>query len=620
MTSKASEELFPYPSFRPGQKEIAESIAKVINSGGAFLLNAPTGYGKTAAIIYGVILAGAPKTLYLVRTRNEIAPVTRELMKFNRSFTFLFSARKMCPYASRFKGLSNDDFWENCRLMRLKGVCSYYDNLNSTEAVKDKVIEILKRYGMDPFKVVEQLASEIICPFFALKSLINSSEFIVATYPYYFRSDIFHSIFEQYSREDFVIVVDEAHSILEAHGMFEVKLSQKDITEALHEVEKYAPEAREVVTSLEKLLALVKHYAHQASDRLKRVELYKARSIFEDPEIVYDVVYEVRLRKAKEALSYGRVGEVACIRLALSKIARFLQEIYSEDVSLYIKRENGNIVLTVLPITLSNRIGEALNKSKAVILSSATLPPTKDVKNILGLTKSLTSFSFELFYGQLYSNQYRVILTLELTSKYTSRGEAMYKKYAAYILEAFKAVNDAMLVVYPSYEFMRNTVKLLSELESQELIVEDKSTNISDVVSKVRRNKHILINCVAGGKLAEGIEIREDGKSLIKVIFIAGVPYHQPDDFLDDIIRTYTSMSGQDYMSYLNTVAAIRTRQALGRAIRSLSDRALYILGDRRFLARDLRDKIRIRIDKVVVSLEDYTKSVRRALRELEMC
>ncbi|MFB3077732.1 MAG: DEAD/DEAH box helicase, partial [Lysobacterales bacterium] len=48
---------FPHPDYRRGQREMAENVYKCATQGGQLLLQAPTGIGKTAAVLYPAIKA-----------------------------------------------------------------------------------------------------------------------------------------------------------------------------------------------------------------------------------------------------------------------------------------------------------------------------------------------------------------------------------------------------------------------------------------------------------------------------------------------------------------------------------------------------------------------------------
>ena len=79
---------FPYGEFRPGQRDIAELTYKCIDQGGQLLLEAPTGIGKTAAVLFPALKALAKgkhdkvvfstaKTLGRKRSRGYTRAISR---------------------------------------------------------------------------------------------------------------------------------------------------------------------------------------------------------------------------------------------------------------------------------------------------------------------------------------------------------------------------------------------------------------------------------------------------------------------------------------------------------------------------------------------------------------
>ncbi|HDD26057.1 MAG TPA: hypothetical protein ENF75_03090, partial [Acidilobales archaeon] len=58
---------FPYKEFRIGQKEIAKVIESEVPRGRLVLIQAPTGFGKTVAVLYGLCktLSRLGKVIYV---------------------------------------------------------------------------------------------------------------------------------------------------------------------------------------------------------------------------------------------------------------------------------------------------------------------------------------------------------------------------------------------------------------------------------------------------------------------------------------------------------------------------------------------------------------------------
>jgi len=112
---------------------------------------------------------------------------------------------------------------------------------------------------------------------------------------------------------------------------------------------------------------------------------------------------------------------------------------------------------------------------------------------------------------------------------------------------------------------MRNVVERLSWRG----YVEDRGSTIDDLEEGMRANG--LIHVVAGGKLSEGIELVENGRSLIKSVFIAGVPYPQRDDYVEELLKNMRrKVPDREAWDYIyNMTSSIRAMQAIGRSVRA---------------------------------------------------
>ena len=609
-------EEFPYEQARPGQLEAARALAESVKRGEAFILSAPTGFGKTVTVLYGLKLAGVERVLYVVRTRNEIEPVLREVERMGvESFSILYSARRMCPLLSHEK-LSVEDFWETCRLLRLRGECLYYNNYTETseETVKAIISAVKPR---KPRNIVSSLVSAGLCPFFSLRLASLDAWIVVATYPYLFREDIFSTVFEPLTYADFVVVVDEAHSLLNIQTMLEQQLSQEIIAAAEAEVERYGLPS-ELAEKLAKLRAIIRK-SKPSGEGYWRVDKKQILSIIGDPQVWIDAAHEVRMAKLKERLE-GKSS--VKLSVALSRVAAFAQLVHADYTGVYIK-SNGKRVLSVLPLEPAAITAKPLNEARAVVLLSGTMPPSTLVRDVLGLAKPLRIYEVELLHGAIFPRSHmKVVVTLELTSRATSRTEAMYRKYSDYIVSLYNCVRNSVLAVYPSYEFMNRILGfILQSLDREEVIVEDKNTHVEDVVQKVREKRHVLINAVAGGKLTEGIEFTANGSSMLSAVFIAGVPYPRPDHYTEDMLDAIAKRTGEskaksfiyDYM------ASLRTRQAIGRARRSPEDRAIIVLGDSRFLRKTLRSYMKTPIDSIAGDYSEYKETICMYARQLDI-
>ncbi len=604
---------FPYPTYRVGQRECVERIANSIVGERGLLFNAPTGFGKTVTALCACIEAGAEKIIYTVRTRNEIDPPLREAHRLGLDAAFFISKKLLCPLLSDWRRLGVEDFWENCRLLRKRGKCKYCNKAFqiSLDSLKRGFVEGRGR----AFKIVSELRELGVCPFYSMKRLAADNPLIVVTYPYVFDPYIYEATLGEIRLEEAVLIVDEAHSLINAADMAERRLSCRKMGFAIRELEEYLPEESELRSRLVELKSLVENVS------VDRGYKYAEKNVILDILGEFDEWFDAArvIRELKSLRAVG-VEEAIRIRVHTLSIALFTFLLESEYYEAFYVETRGGTALTVKPVDPAIVVSPPLNNSKSVILMSGTLPPKSFFEEVLGLNRVIDELDVEREYSPVFplENRATIVLTY-VTSKFTKRTEEMYEKYARIVVDARRLLPHVILAVYPSYDFMWKILKKVPE----ELIgvVEEEHTRISDVVEEALEEKNILINAVAGGKLCEGVEIvdPETKLSMIRTVILAGLPYPQPDDYLEKVLEKISSRISREraWEHLFRETAAVRARQALGRAIRSERDRALYILADNRFMDPKIRHLIGERYGRIIVNHVKYVDTLRRISTEL---
>lgn len=603
-------EGFPYEEFRPGQAEVADAVERAVREGAVLSLRAPTGFGKTAAVIYGLLRAEAERVLWAVRTVNEIDPVIRELKAFKAKFTFLFSARRSCPLL-RGNEMTSEEFWAACRLARLRGECRYHAKLNEVDS-GEIASYVYGHYSIHSTDIARDLARHMgVCPFFALKALTPDSQFVVATYPYVFREDIRETALDPLRIEDFVLVVDEAHSLINAHTMAESTLVVDDLDRVAEELEAagYGGDVLEAVKSLSRAL--------KARGRPKEAELLDRGEVLSRLADLADeidsIAEDILSRKLMEALTGGGRVRVYTLRLA-----KWLKRASSEDYELFLDvDEKGRVVVKAMPVDPAAVARDPIERARAAILMSGTLPPGDFVGELLSVSRARFSFDVSDL-GVKGSGEYVAIVARDVTTRYKERGPAMYRRIAEYVAVASRVLPGAKLAVYPSYDVMREVVERIPV--DVDMVVEGPSTSLADVRRAILDNPNVLVNAVAGGKLVEGVEFVDyEGRNMLHTVILVGVPFPQPDVYTREYLRAVSKRLGRSRARFYayEVQAYIRAAQALGRAVRGPGDRAAYILLDYRYLQRRLRNLLRLRYNRVVGSpreLEEVLGVVRGML------
>jgi DNA excision repair protein ERCC-2 len=166
---------------RPGQREAAEELARLIEQRARVLFSAPVGWGKTHAVIAALVKARTLPALWLARTLTLGTRIAEDAALW-RLHAFTAAGReKTCPLAPQL----GDAIHDYCRVYKYK--CSYARLPSSPPAASDW--EELREKG----------EKEKWCPYFAQD--VVESDIVVQSY--YRRR-----------RPARAVVVDEAHNLL----------------------------------------------------------------------------------------------------------------------------------------------------------------------------------------------------------------------------------------------------------------------------------------------------------------------------------------------------------------------------------------------------------------------
>ncbi len=590
---------FPYEHARPGQLEIAKALIRELERGAIAILQAPTGFGKTAAALYTALdlmeRSIVARVLYIVRTRNELDPVMRELSSFGARFTVLFSARRMCPIATaQGREVDPHTFWSTCSTLRLKGLCTYYARL---ERIPRDSIEAVIRSQRSHIELARALADKLgVCPFFALLNLVEEAQVTLATYPYVFKKRIRSLTLDTVDPGTALLVVDEAHSLVDFGNLVGESIPLDSVSKSIRELEKFFPGDQRAKFVIEVLKKFVEIAPRDSSRGLKLVGKDKLGLSRDVVELAKELSIDLRL--AIVARAGSRIEEAMSVETRFPQVVSFLETLAEEEFELFASRGHSSVELHAFPVS-SRPLGSVLTGFSAVLLMSGTAPPENFVKRIIGSERPVRYMDSDDYGAPNYvKSNTTVVLLRGLTSSYRKRGESMYKRYAELIDRIFGESRwGATMVVYPSYEFMHS---VLHYIGSEPRIVEEPDTPAVRLWETVRSEDRVLINVVAGGKLSEGIEVLCGNVSAIHTVIIAGVPYPQPDDYTKSLAKAF----GSDEMEFYRAIAATRTLQAIGRAVRSGNDYAFIVLADTRFAQPELAKLLRLRVRFATSSIE----------------
>lgn len=579
------ERFFPYDSFRPFQRELAAAILDGFRSGRVVLANAPTGLGKTAAALAAALTYAEEveaKVLYLVRTKNEMLQPLSELARLRARgvevrYAFLRNKQDMCCYGE-LRGLPYAEFLAECRYLRGLGKCRYYP---------PKPFE--PEAPMAPRSFVRAACGAGTCAYESAKALALWADVVVATYFYAFspRAEQWMDLGRS------ILIVDEAHSLPDAVASINsVSVTEAEVRRARADAERYG--MREAAAYL--------HKAQRALRELRAgpLSVGDALSLFDEPgQIERAAVEVVRLKADEGSTPYSPLVAIAEFLKTLREGGRYMVLAEQSEEGLRLK---------AVPYDVSRIVSGVLSSAKAAALMSGSLPVELFLKAVpLQRPPRVFDVPLDKYIGR---GNFLAVVDRSVTSKYSARGEEMYKAMARRIAAAVSASPRGTLAVFPSYDVLKAVRKYLTF--NIPLYVEARDTDLEDM----ELGSKFAVFAVAGGKLAEGVEYAREGSNLLSTVVIAGVPYPERDYYLDKKMEELSPGLGPEAAwgaVYLYS-AVVKVRQAVGRLFRSPGDRGALVFLDHRFLEPDvyvqLKDLLR---GAKVVEGED---GLRRELEE----
>ncbi len=618
---------FPYGSWRKFQKDIAETVYEGLLNQEIVFIEAPTGIGKTCSVLAGA-LAYAEETdrkiVYLIRTKSEAQAPLREVDKLRSrgihvTYTVLRSRLDMCCMVEN-KRIPYDEFLEECRYLRYSNKCQYYINAQKIDI--ESVLSHLEDLDVDIEKISTYLCSKCLCPYEISKKLIEYSRIIVMTYHYIFSINITENI--PIDLENSILIIDEAHNlpniIIDANSF---SISELTVKACINEVKKYiSSEDRKnsAMRLLKNILAFMRRFKEERSyDELERtylqIEISDLLSLFEGIETLREAYLEILSRKRSSGLGvpFSYLSRILDFHKKLSMLGT--------QFAAFVTCNEGILEISCRcldPAAISSRI---FDKISGAVLMSGTLPPIDYMRAMLGINRPVRELRIP-FREYVGSGNIMALIYPEVTTRYSERSDTMYRKIGEILSLMYREVKDgAILSVFPSYTVLKTVRRYLDS--DVKYIMELSSTTIGQVIERLREDKHQLIMAVAGGKLMEGVEFKIDGENIIRTVTIVGVPYPEPNDFLELFREVVSTRLGSSDLAWELTYlwnALMKVKQAIGRAVRSEHDKASIILMDKRYLDKRIMNILReylgcldisYSVDNLIKRVRDFLNSNR---------
>lgn len=600
---------FPFPRYRPGQRDLAVAAYRVLARGGRLFLEAPTGVGKTISVLFPAVKAlaeGKLERIFYLTARtvgrtvaeSALADLRRAGLRL-RALT-LTAKEKICVQA----GHPCDP--AACPLAR-----GYYDRLKPALRAALAREEITR-------PVLEAVSQEHqVCPFELSLDLSVWVDAVVCDYNYVFDPQAYLRRHFEDEPGDCAFLVDEAHNLVDrAREMFSAELEIHDLQTVRRSIRTVVPRCAKALskltTTLRKLCGTAESVAEPVETTPAVLELglfAPAQPSGATPPAPDRPAGTPPLLDEREGVRVSRelpvellpavevVLETSETWLARNEPAEFRESLlelyfrlhsfrrtaglYDERYATLLERQPAPRV-RLFCLDPSFLLRQALNRGKAAIFFSATLAPTDYYRALLG-------GSPEDGLVQLPSPFPPAHLAVLVQDRIRTQLRARTESLAA-VVEAIGTVvrgrTGHYLVYFPSYQYLTAVQQGFQAL-CPGLTVLVQRPGLSEAEREAflaafatEPAESLVGFAVMGGVFGESIDLV--GERLIGAIVVGvGLPQLCVER---DLIRDYFQAQNGAGFDYAYTFPGMnRVLQAAGRVIRSETDRGVVLLIDGRF-------------------------------------
>ena len=216
---------------------------------------------------------------------------------------------------------------------------------------------------------------------------------------------------------------------------------------------------------------------------------------------------------------------------------------------------------------------------------SGTLYPPKMYADLLGIGQAKTT---SRQYESPFASQRRpIVVAKDVTTRYQDRSYDNTQRIRAHIQALCDSSPGHVAVFTPSYSMLNEYIGegnfrgVVVRMEDRTWSKQDVDQLLDMLENEKQAGRKILLSGVFGGRLSEGIDYHN---GLLDAVACIGIP-NPPPSIHQKALRTYIEgrFGRANAWRYASTQPAINSiLQAMGRPIRSIADRALILLLDKR--------------------------------------
>ena len=563
---------FPF-SYRDGQKELVSDVYRTISREKNLFIQAPTGVGKTISTIFPAVKAvGEDKgdRIFYLTAKTITGTVAKE--------TFQLLAQQ--GYQAKTIQLTAKEKLCLCEEMECNPVhCPYAKG--HFDRVNEAVFELLQESDMfSRDEILAQAGKHQVCPFEMSLDVATWADNIICDYNYVYDPRVYlKRFFQEGIKGDYIFLVDEAHNLVErAREMYSAAIYKEDFL-AIKRIMKHHN------TRVEKLLEKCNKLLLEYKRECETYVLYENTGNLIFSLMLLASALDEFLQKPVEFAGRKEVLDFYFSIRNFLNVADLVDEnyqIYSEI------QDDGRFMLKLFCVDPSENLQKSIDKGRSTIFFSATLLPIQYYKSLLSTKED----NYAIYAKSTFREEQRLLaFGNDVSSKYTRRNEAEFRKIAEYIKKTVHCKKGNYMVFFPSYKLMNQVYEsfLLIDEGKAETVIQENSMKEADREAflqkfEVQYETSFVAFCVMGGIFSEGIDLAND-KLIGAIIVGTGLPQISNER---EILKNHfeeTTGNGFDYA--FRYPGMNKVLQAAGRVIRTSEDTGVILLLDERFMQSD---------------------------------
>ena len=591
---------------------IIEDVRNALEEGRHMVMESGTGTGKTIVSLASSLehaKSHGKKVVYLTRTISQSDQVMRELRAIGTikdvSGIAVTGRNKSCPLyrgTPGFENLSPNVLSMMCDERKQKstkgqaGGCRYFDRVRT---VLDDIEGYCKREYPTSEALDKYCESLRACPYEAKKALMRKMDVVAVPYVHILSKDIRGNLLANLNTAGdatgIVPVIDEAHNFIDAARDEESFVIDARLVDAA--IDECASSGKGSVLPGVTAEAFIKYFKNcMRAVATERMGLNVSEYVFDgdhieermmskfdigrgDLSLAIDEVIDIGRDRSQRLIESGetRTSAIESPGLAMRNWCTASSKRFVRTMK--IGQEGEYLSASCID---PEEISYFLRGIPGAIHMSGTLQPLNQYARVLGLPDTARCRTYP---SPFPPENRKVIYVEDVTTRQADMRSdpGMQNRIERHIVRLCEAVDKNTLVFFTSYNNMRTMRPYIESRLGKEMYWEE-ARNLRKTMNSLemfRTGRNGVFFSVMGGSVAEGIDF--PGDELCFAI-IVGIPYPPPSPEMQAMSAMYDEKygAGKGWV-YCSEVPALRKmKQAIGRLIRTETDRGMAVILDSR--------------------------------------